>query len=717
MADDAGFTYENDAIIGAGEPVGGYDVTVDMTSTESVNNTLLRMQGGQDGAVSNIAVSSASDRRLRARREAERLSNTLLTDALRTALQKELRQVNAIIAQLDTLIDQIQQQMGEVRVRIDQIKNEILPRIDGELDSLEMDLAGARGNFMEGLEMLNPAAKERLTEMIETARPLITVKAYLSEEEAEAGGIARRHVVFRDEATNEYYIQDPETGARINVEDLVEAPSQDPNARYTIAQDIEYQLSGFSGEYSKVFGNDIDPSVIDRYNRQYDAYLEALPEGPIRAGIVNFYDNIRYIEIRKHTLQLERDQIEQELEALEQEYARLEEQLEATEAERTAFIERKAELEAQLQQYESDIAATSAFARATSAQTNETYEILRELNDQYIELTIDGVLSETDKQALFAIDVENNGRWANLIIEMHAANERITEISEEREAVQAVIEIIDNGMEDYTSRHAQLLEIHGSTFMKIADGAVGALNFVTGLVGVEPMRLVTKERMLDFAEDNPNHQLTQAWRDVVKHDGKVVFRSNETGDLYTINQETGQQEIITDIEVINRLRTEIHVNGRFTGNESPFYHSEYDTFDETSEAILTAAEMKETYERQDRELEDEQTGLQRQVDTIRETVESGMQGALRDAGPSMERVAGLLPAADATAANSFSARFSNGINAFTSGFDVAFNMGSEFRSQVVPDTETPDLSNSEAGNDTRTVTHTLDDGMGLNGNS
>ena len=30
MADDAGFTYENDAIIGAGEPVGGYDVTVDM---------------------------------------------------------------------------------------------------------------------------------------------------------------------------------------------------------------------------------------------------------------------------------------------------------------------------------------------------------------------------------------------------------------------------------------------------------------------------------------------------------------------------------------------------------------------------------------------------------------------------------------------------------------------------------------------------------------
>ena len=154
MADDAGFTYENDAIIGAGEPVGGYDVTVDLSSTNGVNDALLRMQAGLDEGVVNIAGSE----RLLDQRARERESR----DGLRSFLASYDTVSNAN-AQWRRMAVEARAQHEQNKRKIEQGQIALQTALDnGEITEEQFRILKERG---DQLEANSAALATRVTEL------------------------------------------------------------------------------------------------------------------------------------------------------------------------------------------------------------------------------------------------------------------------------------------------------------------------------------------------------------------------------------------------------------------------------------------------------------------------------------------------------------------------------------------------------------------------
>ncbi len=86
-------------------------------------------------------------------------------------------------------------------------------------------------------------------------------------------------------------------------------------------------------------------------------------------------------------------------------------------------------------------------------------------------------------------------------------------------------------------------------------------------------------------------ELKQAWQNVVQHEGKDVYRENETLNLYTLSEDGETRHYITDPATLARLNREAYgepnADGspsndfKFFANETPYGVSKFDTFKES----------------------------------------------------------------------------------------------------------------------------------------
>ncbi|MBX2833550.1 MAG: hypothetical protein KTR28_01115 [Micavibrio sp.] len=131
----------------------------------------------------------------------------------------------------------------------------------------------------------------------------------------------------------------------------------------------------------------------------------------------------------------------------------------------------------------------------------------------------------------------------------------------------------------YGGRHEQLKSVHGNFFinnMPVFNGekTASALGWLSDQIPVL--------QKMDVVE---------AWNDSIKHEGKDVYRDNNTGQLYTFGEEAGRQDI-QDINVVRALYAEAYgEKARLFKNETPYSADPSNTFQMTRNAILSSEKM------------------------------------------------------------------------------------------------------------------------------
>ncbi len=491
---------------------------------------------------------SATNQNVQAKREQQRraydavLQKTLETiQQQKVKLQERLAELIIEHAILKGNVEELTQQLSDIKERI------------VELNERHAEIATRRIEIGRELEQETAKVSSRISGRYSEEDALmykndfeqIKVQYFTILHEAGAApGEKRSHILWRDSETQGYYILDP----------------HDENKRIDIPSDDLNLLGSLNrGSYGVIAeaGNLTHLDAFRRLNAAQERLTELAKDDPQLAYVQR---SIARIEDEYQRLSGEEQNIRNELTQLKALEAELEEKLENAQKRLQENEAETAEIRQQLENLETK----EQNIRAQLEQSAERLQIFSETSKAELER----LLQEIEAK------IEEN-------------KEKIEENEEQQEELDIQIKIADEGLESFKDRHDQLETLYGdwSTTWRMAAATV--LSWIPG-VEIE----LTKERALEFAEDNPEHQLTEAWKNVTEHNGKPVFRENETGKLYTLDQ-NGNPEWIQDNATINRIRHEIFKEGKLTANESPFYHSDNDSFDETRESITTAAALNE----------------------------------------------------------------------------------------------------------------------------
>ena len=419
---------------------------------------------------------------------------------------------------------------------------------------------------------LGPEAGQAVQDFFTAELKLVTINSIYMHDGSEHSTC--RYIVYQN-AEGAFFVQDKDGQQRL-ITDIADNTEE----LETIKRQIETQL-----EKGQELGNQVDPELVSRYKQSSVTVRDILnQEETLHKNDKNFTT----VDINEHI-----DKII-EVDALRSDLHVLKEQLE----ERLLELQNKVESEdpnVTFKDIQEEMDALEEISEQIKDKLIRLSSEQKELGANYSHLIqqLAHKIEETEKASEAtgkALDKVEEA-IANVKTEIQALQDKFLNDEYLLLENEITLEQIESNYANYQDRHDQLNELYGdwhTSLLQMGAKVLSALPFTDDIE-------LTQERALEFAADNPEHKLVQAWENNVIHDqdGHVVFRSNEDGRLYTIN-DNGEQVFKTDIEEIIELRLKIS-EGQMVGNESPLnqYFSPFDSFEDTSHALLATNKAKD----------------------------------------------------------------------------------------------------------------------------
>ena len=632
MADDAGFTYENDAIIGAGEPVGGYDVTVDLSSTNGVNDALLRMQAGLDEGVVNIAGSERLlDQRARERESRDGLRSFLASyDTVSNANAQWRRMAVEARAQHEQNKRKIEQGQIALQTALDngEITEEQFRILKERGDQLEANSAALATRVTE-LENSVGLREEALFDASQSSQTAVTLLGQLGQLDNRLVTIEfspRSHIempqrmaVYQDAETGQYYVINPFDSTDVTV--LTEEEHAEQLAYIRLQVDAGEMLANdprATGEAAQ--------ELADQVDRLKAAHIYLFDE------IGRLENSSEVIERYKSLIRDWSDYTEEKLQiaAIRDEMERIEEEI----------IQWRADLE--------DMTA------ANRISPEEADRVLAELEARYAEQQL---------------NFENRVRILELNFEARYS-EFESFFAQVEDYQRQAIEASQRGIQD---RDDQIRSAFEGEWTPPTEWGITSLvpdswlnwtinGFTAEVAASNELERAWREDVLQVEIDGVMH-------DVYRDNERVADPNNTQPTLYTYDPETGTRTYITDPQTEIALYAQSYNHEtkevRFFKNETPHSEDPNNTFQESFIANT------KTYD------------FQRAVKNIGDRGEAAYGADPRPAsadGEGGSDNARGLTLSFGQSADSFSGIMDYSVNAVRSGFDTAFAMGRDFSS-------------------------------------
>ena len=452
----------------------------------SPENNLRRFQlvnEAMAGIGHTIQSANADTPAKREKRTQQRRAQDAVFRALTDYLQKRTQEIHQKLAdierQIRTLVEEIEKlekQNTFLKAEMERITEEGLKPVNEDIASITENLARANNNLTAGIAELNPETRTTLNALRETAGQIVTIKVDfkklgfdLNEEIAPP----RRHPVYQDD-NGEYYIKHPETGKELYVKtdlqnDRIETQFGDG---FTLMDDINHQVNTLK----KPPANEVDPSLVEKYHTDYEAYLNSLPEGDARASIVAFFDQTRELSIELEKLETSRKAILAKLEGIKNQIIENEQGIAKYRQDITDLEQQRTDLLKELEDLEKASHELNQATQKAAEYAENTRERLHSIKTKFDEFLEDGELSAEEKEGLLKLDrvlsatrAEDNSNTiiAELLIARHetqtATSEHTKAVEDEsivKEDTQEIIEEYDVKT-GFSNRHQQLHEKYG----------------------------------------------------------------------------------------------------------------------------------------------------------------------------------------------------------------------------------------------------------------
>ena len=596
MADGADFNFIDTSNIDV--PTDGYDIAdIDLSSVAGSNAALMQAAAGMGGNVSGVGPSdSKSYGGETAKERQKRLTTQALLNNIQQQIQKLEKRANQIrdrLTQLDTLIEQLTEQIQETRA--------LLSKKDESLAEAKAQTAEMQDVYDSKVEQLY-AAVGRLdgTEAGAFVNKVIEIDEKFAMVAVALPGMdenpPRSYVVFKDE-NDRFFVNHPDPDdpqGRYYLDEIENADSEFLN------DDVLSQIK--KGDRLGNTATDEELKKIKELDTEYPQYLIDIKEldSTIRDKLFADYKDIKQLRVSLFRQEKIIEELEKDIEHLKTQLEGYESDLQGYKNERSALENELANIEKQLE----ELNKTRDELEQETKDIGRLAKSINDFDDKYSQLKDQGLSGDELRTEL---EKDIPAAIVDLLIEQKEIDEDVEETH--TEIAQNVQEMgaIDESLYGYKDRHEMNQKHYGGLGTNWSMFNANKRSFIMGSINNRKFdTALTQERALNFAEANPDHKLTQAWENVLRDDdNNVVYQSNEDGRLYTINA-AGEQVFKTDIEEIYALRQKIGA-GTLTGNESPFekYHSKFDSFNETSQAILTAEELKKYPEAREKQLQKE----------------------------------------------------------------------------------------------------------------
>ena len=540
-------------------------------------------------------------------------------------LQNDLDRLKADLRNINERIDEINKQIEIIDLQVEELKVE-----NKELEVKKAELIEDVKVIDEKIEDNNEKAKEleeklddknkqidkleeklkqkieEVTQQLEHVRPDLADK-YLQnvkpvEEQyvtisADLGTGMRSHILWQDEQ-GEYFIKDPYNG------DPKYIGPEDTKLQHALAGALAIESHLLKEKVAQV-GNADDEKAAAGFTESMNDFASKDEEQFVQEAFVDLNNINAHIENAVG--------IKVSLSTTQKEIA---EQTALLERDKADILEKIAEIDEQLSLNQEKIKQLG-LDRNQLSQQKEGLEKEAELKQQEIEKKQQEIKDnlEAIKKAEDDVTIHQKAMYSRvdqLGITIKELEEKLAEKEAQETTITNSMDSLKESYPDLTDRHDKLMGEYGDTTIAIKIWFADILPFVDSKL--------TLERALDFAEDNPDHKLTKAWKDVVKDDDdNIVFRANKDGSFYTM--EDGVKKPISDADQIKKLSHEINDKVRMPGNESPFYAhlaAPEDDYEKTGDAILTAKTMNKANEDIQKDLNTEKENIEQQLENAKQ---------------------------------------------------------------------------------------------------